>query len=85
MDFLVKCITFIPKLIMEIVLYPIKKLFGCLISLLIFLILLVAASIYIYTHADELAEKDYGVILEYWPFNQIERVPQLQQIQKVTE
>lgn len=43
-----KIITFFPKLLLGIILNPVKKIFGCIMSLLIFLIIVAAAVLYFF-------------------------------------
>lgn len=49
MGLLLKIITFIPRMIVKMLLFPFKQLFSCLFSLIIFLIIIVAGLIYLFT------------------------------------
>lgn len=48
MGFLFKILFFLPKLILGIIFSPIKKLFSCIMTLLVFLIILAAIGLYFY-------------------------------------
>ncbi|MBE6407123.1 MAG: hypothetical protein E7038_00780 [Lentisphaerae bacterium] len=57
MGCLLKIFLFIPKILLKIVLFPIKQLFCCLMTLLTVLIILAAVALYFYKKNPEAAEK----------------------------
>lgn len=57
MGCLLKIFLFIPKILLKIVLFPIKQLFCCLMTLLTVLIILAALALYFYKKNPETVEK----------------------------
>ena len=57
MGCLLKIFLFIPKILLKIVLFPIKQLFCCLMTLLTVLIILAAVALYFYKKNPEAVEK----------------------------
>lgn len=56
MGCLLKVVTFFPKLLLKIILFPVKQLFSCLMTLLTVLIILAALALYFYKKNPETAE-----------------------------